>query len=61
MNKQKRSLIVGGVEKPILKSEMAKNYVFAKQFYKNATDGQLVTEVPRSEETPGPGAYHSDY
>ena len=40
---------------------MAKNYVFAKQFYKNATDGQLVAELPLPKETPGPGAYNSDY
>jgi hypothetical protein len=40
---------------------MAKNFVFAKQFYKHPTDGQLVTEAPRSEETPGPGAYNADY
>jgi hypothetical protein len=60
---QQRSTIAGGVgvDKLILKSEMAKNFVFAKQFYKHPTDGQLVTEAPRSDETPGPGAYNADY
>lgn len=40
---------------------MAKNYVFAKQFYHSPSDGKLVPEQTSTTEIPGPGAYNTEY
>ena len=40
---------------------MAKNYIFAKQFYSSPSDGKLVPDEKPDDIIPGPGAYNPEY
>ena len=58
-----KTTLAGGVDihKPILRSEMAKNYIFAKQFYSSPSDGKLVPDEKPDDIIPGPGTYNPEY
>lgn len=61
---QIKSTIAGGVyhHQAIFKSEMAKNFKFAKKFYDQVEDDKLIINPPTSsgKEVPGPGSYELD-